>query len=554
MNLVLATGTTAQAVAALAEGPDGAIWFGTFGGILRRWQDGKILSSQPLDNFPASRIWALCVEADGTVWAGTLNTGLLRFKDGQFTRFTKADGLVDNYISHILVDDAGNLWLGSSAGVMCVSKKSLEQKNVHSAPVTCRLFGRNDGLPTVAMTLEFGPSCVKARDGNLWFGSPKGASWVQPDNVRDSEAAPPVLVESVWADRNLREFLPTTRRLPLPQIIVEPGEKNVEVRYTAPAFTASDLMRFKYRLDPLDPDWQDAGTRRSVNYSHLPAGEYTFRVTAGNSDGAWNPTGASFRLIVQPHFWERQSFIFASLFAMLGLVGFTVRRITQQRLRRKLELLHQQQQVERERARIARDLHDDLGAGLTEIGLTSDLAQNDSLPATESREYIREIGGRARELVQRMDEIVWAVNPRNDSISSLSVYACQYAQHLLKPLGLACRFDVQPGLPETVLNSEQRYNFFLAFKEAVNNIARHSGATELHLDIHLEQEKLFFLVEDNGRGFEMGGEMAGADGLRNIRERLERLGGQCDIRSQPGHGTCIVLCVPLNGTAKNESN
>ena len=548
---VLAMTQNAQCVAALAEAPDGAILFGTMGGTLRRWHAGKLTSFQPLDALAGNRIWALWPEADGTVWAGTLNSGLLRFKDGQFTRFTKADGLADNYVSHILEDDLGNLWLGSSVGVMCVPKKSLESKTRPGARIPCRLFGRNDGLPTVAMTLEFQPSCVRARDGALWFGTPKGASWVRADDMRPPESAPPVLVESVWADRNPEAFAPAGARDKMPQLIVEPGVNNLEVRYTAPDFTAPQLMRFKYRLAPLDTDWQDAGSHRSVNYNHLPAGDYTFSVTAGNSDGEWNPAGAGFRLRVLPHFWERKSFLAAALLSLIALVAFIARRITQQRMRRKLELLHQQQQVERERARIARDLHDDLGAGLTEIGLTSDLAQNDSLPDYESREYVREIGTRARELVQRMDEIVWAVNPRNDSLNSLSVYACQYAQRLLKPLGLACRFDVQPGLPETVLNSEQRYNFFLAFKEAINNIARHSGATELHVAIHAEAGKLFFLVEDNGRGFELGGELAGADGLRNIRERLERLGGQCDIRSQPGQGTHIALCVPLTGPVKN---
>ena len=550
LDRVVATPSTDQAVAALAEGADGSIFIGTFGGSLRRWQQGKLDIYQPADKVPMSRIWSLCAEADGTVWAGTINEGLLRFKDGRFTRFTMADGLADNCITHILADNQGNLWLGSSAGVMSVAKSRLVAGAVRTEPIPCRVFGRNDGLPTVAMTLEFAPSCVKARDGTLWFGSPKGASRVSPDSVRPVEPAPPVLVESVWADRNLRELVQPAAPSARPQVTIEPDEKNVEVRYSAPDFTAPRLIRFKYRLDPLDSDWQDAGFRRRVDYNHLPAGEYVFRVTAGNSDGRWNQAGAGFRLIVRPHFWERKSFLLTALLSLLAAVTLAVRRIATQRLRRKLELLHQQQQLERERARIAQDLHDDLGAGLTEIGLTSDLAQNPALREHEAREYVSEIGGRARELVQRMDEIVWAVNPRNDSIGSLSVYACQYAQQLLKPLGLACRLDVQPGLPEIILNSEERYNFFLAFKESITNVARHSGAKELHLAIHAEEENLVFLVEDNGRGFEPGREKAGADGLRNIRERIERIGGRCEINSQPGAGTRILMSVPIGRPGK----
>ena len=541
----LTSKSTEQAVAALKQGPDGSIWIGTFGGVLRRWQGGKMLSYQPLDNAPASRLWALCPEADGTIWIGTLNSGLLRFKEGKFTRFTMADGLVDDCISHILADDQGNLWLGSRVGVMCIAKKSLVPRAPRSAPITCRLFGRSDGLPTVAMTLEFQPSCVKAQDGALWFGSPKGASWVNPADVRPVEPPPPVLIESVLADNTVREYSDSRSRSALPEIIVEPGLKNLEVRFASPVFTAPDSMRFKYRLDKLDADWIDLGGQRNVTFNHLPAGEYTFRVTARNSDGLWSLKPAAFRLVVEPYFWERKSFLAAGLIVLLGTVALAVRRITQQRLRRKLEALRQQQQVERERARIAQDLHDDLGAGLTEISLTSDLAVNPGLPEYESLQYTREVGARARELVQRMDEIVWAVNPRNDSIVSLSVYACQYAQQLLKPLHIACRLDVQPGLPEVQLNAEQRYNFFLAFKEAITNIARHSGATELHLAIHADGRQLVFLIADNGRGFEPGGELAGADGLRNIRERLLRLGGECEISSQPGRGTQVLLRVPF---------
>ena len=282
-----------------------------------------------------------------------------------------------------------------------------------------------------------------------------------------------------------------------------------------------------------------------MTFTHLSAGEYTFKVMAGNTDGRWSQPPAAFRLIVQPHFWERAVFRAATIFAVLGGVALTVRRITQQRLRRKLEVLRQQQQIDRERARIAQDLHDDLGAGLTEISLTSAMSTNPNLPEYESLQYSREVSARAAELVQRMDEIVWAVNPRNDSFVSLSFYACQYAEQILKPLGIACRLDVQSGLPEISLNAEQRYNFFLAFKEAIANIAKHSGATELHLAIQVADGKFVFRLEDNGRGFAPGGELAGADGLRNIRERITRLGGECEITSQPGRGTRVTMMLPL---------
>jgi len=540
---------TAQVVAALKEGPDGSLWIGTIGGMLRHWQGGKFTDYQSRDNVLSSRFCALWPEADGTVWIGTMTGGLLRFKDGLFTRFTKEDGLADNSISHILADEQGNLWLGCHVGVMCIAKQSLAPRPSRTALVPCRLFGRSDGLPTVALTLEFQPSCEKTHDGKLWFGTPKGASWVDPYDVRPPEPAPPVLVESVRADNQLREFSSPGSATALPELTVEPGVNNLEVRFTSPVFTSPETMRFKYRLDQLDADWVDVGGQRNVTFTHLSAGEYTFNVLAGNSDGRWSQPPAAFRITVQPHYWERTAFRVALMFALLGGVALLVRRVTQQRLRRKLEVLRQQQQIDRERARIAQDLHDDLGAGLTEIRLTSAMSANPNLAEYESREYAREVSARAAELVQRMDEIVWAVNPRNDSIVSLSFYACQYAEQILKPLGIACRVDVQPGLPEILLNAEQRYNFFLAFKEAVANIAKHAKATELKLTIKVVGDQFVFEINDDGCGFVPGSEQAGADGLRNIRDRINRLGGNCDIISEPGQGTRVSLRVPITVAA-----
>ena len=542
LNCVVTNSKPEEAAASLAEATDGSIWFGTFNGLLCRWQNGKLKSYQPGDSFPVSRIWSLLPESDGTIWAGTINAGLLRFKDGKFTRYTKADGLADNYISHILADDLGNLWLASGVGVMCVSKKTLGERDARHTPVSCRLFGRSDGLPTVAMTLEFQPSCLKTHDGTLWFGTPKGAAWLRPDDLRPIEPAPLVLVGKVLADRQPREF---ERSGKLPVITLQPGEKYLDVAYTTPSFVSPDLLRFKYRLSPLDSEWVDAGSQRSVSYNHLSAGDYKFQVTAGNADGVWSADGASFSIVVRPHFWERRSFQLLAGVMLLTSVAIVVRRASHQRLRRRLETLRQQQQVQQERARIAQDLHDDLGAGLTEIGLTSDFGEKLKSSAEETSEYFIEIGSRARELVQRLDEIVWAVNPRNDSINSLAIYACEYAQHLMKPVAIACRFELQPELPELNMSSEQRYNLFLAFKETVNNVARHSQATELHLRIFTQAEKLHFEIADDGAGFAGSVHAAGADGLRNIRQRIERLSGKCEIVSQPGQGTRVSFWIPF---------
>jgi signal transduction histidine kinase len=235
-----------------------------------------------------------------------------------------------------------------------------------------------------------------------------------------------------------------------------------------------------------------------------------------------------------------------------GLLSGWVFLVARGRYRRKLRRLEQRRALEHERTRIAQDLHDDLGAGLVEISLGSELAQDPNLGVEEAREHTREIGLRARELVTALDEIVWAVDPRHDSVASLATYFCQYTQHFLKSTRVRCHLDVARDLPAAALNAEQRHSLFLAFKEALSNVVQHAGATDLRLRIAFGEGRLTVAVADNGCGFdrEARRESAGADGLGNMRRRLEQLGGEYELRSEPSRGTTVTFQVPLESAER----
>jgi signal transduction histidine kinase len=365
--------------------------------------------------------------------------------------------------------------------------------------------------------------------------------------VGHRQLAPPVVIEQVQADgRSVYSALGGGEAEAAPRRLrIGPGARNLEIRYSAPNLSSPELIQFRYRLAELDSDWLDAGLRRSITFPRLPPGEYRFQVSARNSDGVWSSHGDSLAVEVLPFFYERKSFIAAMVLLVAGTSLVTVRRLTKQRMQRRLDQLERQRALERERSRIAQDLHDDLGAGLTEISLTADLVRSPDLDPDAAQRYVGEIGGKARELVASMDEIVWAVNPRNNSLSSLAAYFCQSAQHLLVPAGIRCRLAVDENLPAAPLDSEQRHQLFLAFKEALNNIVRHSGAKEVSLSIRVEMGQLVVALRDDGRGFVASPTVAGADGLRNMRERLQRIGGACDVVSQPGAGTSVDFRVRL---------
>ena len=228
-----------------------------------------------------------------------------------------------------------------------------------------------------------------------------------------------------------------------------------------------------------------------------------------------------------------------------AFVAGSVAWLVRLRHQRRIEQLEQQRAMDRERARIAQDLHDDLGSGLTEISFGSEFAQDQTLSLVETRQYTQEMGSRARELVAALDEIVWAVNPKNDTVASLASYFCQYAERFLKPTRLRLRLKVARDLPSAPLNAEERHNLFLAFKEALHNIVQHSKATDVQLGIGLEDSVLTVVVGDNGSGFDPTIAQTDADGLENMQHRLENIGGSYEFVSLIGKGTTATFKYPL---------
>jgi signal transduction histidine kinase len=319
----------------------------------------------------------------------------------------------------------------------------------------------------------------------------------------------------------------------------------VQFEFTALSFVAPDSVQFRYQLEGLDKSWVDAGTRREASYTRPPPGHYRFKVTACNSDGIWNKVGHTLAVQIEPYVWETLWFKSTAIVFSFGIVCASVVLTLRRRHRLVVERLEHERALEVERTRIARDLHDDLGVGLTEIGLLGDLATgSNGLPST-SREQLQEIVGRTRALASSLDEIVWAINPANNTSQSLVDYFFPYAQKLLGRAEIRCRLEVIEPLPTGTLTSEERHEFFHAYKEALNNVIRHSRATEAKVSMSAANGNLLIRIADNGRGLEVEAGSAAHHGLPGMHERLERLGGRCDIASSPGNGTTVTFTIPV---------
>ncbi len=540
-------------VRCITETPDGAIWIGMRGGGVARWQGGAFTQYLRAQGLPYEQAWALLGDADGSVWVGTPGAGLSRWRDGGFVSFTTRQGLPSDFICNLQADPQGHLWIGSHAGIFRVAKNDLDLCARHEiAAVNCLVLDDSDGLSSLEMAGGNQPSACTTPDGRLWFATSGGLAMVDPARIRTNALLPPVRLEEVLVDGQALGEAPARLAEPPDRadartlvLRVPPGSGQIELRYTALSFCAPRRVRFRYRLERVDAGWVEAGVRRSAYYSHLTPGNYRFEVTACNNDGVWNPSGAAVTLAVLPHFWQTWWFAPGCWLGGVGFIGTGVITTLRRRHQTRIEALKRARLVEQERGRIARDLHDDLGSGLTDISTTSTLGQNPAVPTELARQFFCEISQRSNDMVTALDEIVWAVNPKNDDLGSLATYFSQFTENLAGLTSLRCRFEIPKELPRLPLNAEQRHSLFLAFKEALQNAVKHAAASSLRVSITVQGSTLRIVLQDDGRGFEAGAARAGGNGLRNMRERLEQLGGRCEILTAPGKGTRVTFVVPV---------
>lgn len=528
-------------VRCITEDSRGAIWFGMNGGGLGRHENGAAKQFLRTDGLSSDFVQCLLADDDGSLWIGTSDAGLNRFKDGKFSAVNASHGLPNNVICHIADDRRGYFWISSHGGIMRVDKTQLREcadKKIQR--VTCLVYGVTDGLPSLQSSGGLQPAGVRTGDGRLWFATIKGVVGVDPANVWTNLLAPNVLIEEMRVNGGAIGG----------NTIIPPGRRGFDFDFTALSFAAPERVQFKYRLEGLEPDWIGPVTKRSVSYSYLPHGEYRFHVIASNNDGVWNDRGASLAFTVVPYFWQTVSFrIFATLL-LAAIAGLTTWAIVRQRFRRRLELAERQQSIERERARIAQDIHDDLGSSLTRITLLSDSAREDIDKPELAAKDLDRIYETARNLTRSLDEIVWAVNPRHDTLDSLATYLGKFAQDFLGAANIRVRLDIPTDLPQWPLTAEARHNVFLAFKEALNNTVKHARATEVKITLSLQQRSFTLAIEDNGQGFDPAAPRQDItdteDGLANMKKRLTDIHGSATLKSTPGHGTTISFQVPVS--------
>ncbi|MCM3874814.1 MAG: ATP-binding protein [Thermoanaerobaculia bacterium] len=516
-----ADGVPREPPMSFAEDGNGAVWIGFQRGGLARHRDGQTILFTERDGLPRGSVRALHLDTAGRMWIATSRGGVARIDvpadaKPRFVTFGLAHGLSSEVASSLAEDRWGRIYAGTERGL----------DRIDPTTGNVQHFTADDGLTHGVVEASF-----RDRNGNLWFGAGEGLSWLEP--AREQPKSPPAV-------RITRVKLDGVR-----QPLAELGEVLVELpdagREAAPLefdfggidYAPGGRLRYQYRLEGVDRDWSAPSDQRSVVLARLPGGTYRFRVRAIANDGTVGTNAAEVRFTVLPPLWRRPGVL---LLLALG-VGALAYGLHRNRLRSALA-------VERVRMRVATDLHDDIGADLSEIAILSELAGKRD--ESQREPLIREIGSSARRLVDTLSDVVWSTDPSKDDLGSVVQRIRHFASNTLESRGIEWKLEVPEKLGALTLDPERRRQIFLILKEAVTNVARHSGCTRASLRILLAADALSITIEDDGRGFDISSEApASGHGLASMRARAVSLGAEFRVESHPSGGTRIVLLVPL---------
>jgi len=573
--LSTADGLPHDDVRALLEDRKGRLWLGTFGGGVCALGSARTLPPEitlrTAEGLSDDRVTVLHEDADGVVWAGTAQ-GLNRIEaaddrsragllGAKVVSFDTRAGLIEAVVNSIAEDDLGHLWIGCGHGIYRVLRSELDAvAGGRVSRVRCVVYDEADGMLSGETSgLRGQPAACRLADGRLWFATAKGAIVFDPAAVARGDLPPRALIRDVVVHDEKRFKLGSGSGLGIglrgigrelhtlgsgsagtPATRLAGRSGLIEIHYTAPTFRGADKVRFQHWLQGVDVGWVDVGTERVARYVNLRPGAYQFRVRAGSHFSLWGEEGASLAFSVSVPFYELWWFrpICAVVVALLAGAGvyWRVREV------RRLHRLEREKSLGQERDRIARDMHDDLGARLNQLALLIGSASSDSREG---------LGALAREAAQRLDEIVWAVQPGKDTLDGLVNYLVQHAREHLWAAGMQLVLDLPDAIPSRPLSAVQRQNLFLACKEALHNTVKHSGADTVRITLCVAAADFTLTLADNGRGCVLADRAHAGNGLSSMQRRVQESGGIFRIECRPGQGTTVSMTLPYAHSGKH---
>ena len=518
---------------AFAEDRAGNIWMGRYGnGDVFRYDGRQFTQFSRKEGVPRGTIFALLTDRAGRLWITSTDGGLGVIENPtrgpiHVRTYDTGSGLSSNTVTAVVEDTWGRIYAGTAKGV--------DRLN----PLTGRVkqFSTADGLAHGVIK-----SAVRDGSGNLWFATTQGLSRLVPTADRPP-TVPTILITGLRAGR-ARYPVSLAGQSRILRGELQPAEGQLQVQFAGFNNEQEENLRYSYKLEGGESEWHALTRDHEVNYPGLTPGRYRFLVKAVNSEGAESTAPAEVDFSILPPLWRRW------WFETLALAGLAAMILAAHRYR-----VAQAVQIERMRTAISTDLHDDIGASLSQIAILSEVARTDAeLGATGLHDRLDRIATLARDLVESMSDIVWSIRVEPDSVDSLIRRMREFANDLLE--SQAIRFRLRGPEPEThtQLSLQARRQILLIFKECIHNAARHSGCTEVAAELNITGREIVLQVRDNGRGLRSasGGRRSGGSGISNMRRRAANMGGSLDWDALPDEGCTVKVSLPLRRGALHQ--
>jgi ligand-binding sensor domain-containing protein/signal transduction histidine kinase len=511
----------------LIQDHSGNLWLGQQGS-LGRLRNGKMEIIHPMEGLPEAEPRAFFQDSRGWLWIGLRYKGVSVTRDPaaaslSFVNYSTENGLASNTVRTIAEDDFGRIYLGTGRG--------LDRLDLSTGRINH--FTTAEGLAGGEVR-----DSLKDSRGNIWVATTRGLSRFDPRAESVVDRPPPIYLSRVQV---AGEYLPLaeTGTLRIQGVVLPASRNNFLVEFVGLDFRGERELKYQYRLEGVDTDWSLPTDQRSVNYARLSPGSYHFFVRAINPRGRVSPEPAELIFRILGPVWQRGWFL--SLVALS--VGAGIYLIFRSRVAHLIEL-------ERVRTRIAADLHDDIGSGLSRIAVLSEVARQDLAPDhSPATEQLGLIAGLSREMVDSMSDIVWAINPKRDLLQDLTQRMRRFASDVFTARTIEFGFRAPDSDHSLKVGAELRREVFLIFKESINNIVRHSDCKRVDIELHTANGGLELRLSDDGKGFDTA-QASDGNGMANMRLRAKRLGGELQVISFQGKGTTVMLRVPLKHAIK----
>jgi signal transduction histidine kinase len=470
---------------------------------------------------------------------GTYGGGLNRFRDGRFTHCGTSDGLFEDTVSHILEDQDGNLWMSGNKGISRVSRKELNDFfDGRVKSITAISYGVADGMTNRECNGGGQPAGWKTREGQMWFPTVKGPVVVDLGRITRNLLPPLVAIEQA--------LINTASVDPHGSVEMPPGKGDLEFHYTGLSFNAPEKVRFKYQLEGYDDTWVNAGARRVAYYTNVPPGQYSFRVIACNDEGIWNESGAALAFYLRPRFYQTRWFYVLGVLSLAGVMAMVYKgRVRKLRNANAVQQAFSRQLIEAqeaERKRIAAELHDSIGQSLAIIRNLALVGLSTPEDHTQALEQLDEVSTAASEALVEVKAV--AHNLRPYQLDRLGLTKALYAMVKAVSDSSEIRFTTDIAELDSVLPKGAEINLYRIVQESLNNIVKHSAATEASVIVKKDAQSIHVEIRDNGKGFvpvSAPDPAASGLGLVGIAERAKILGAKCEIHSTPGMGTIISI-------------